>query len=49
MTKPVLEPGARAFADATASPPYLFDLETHAAEAAIRQAIAFLSTVLKFR
>ncbi|MFE9747049.1 alpha/beta hydrolase [Saccharothrix saharensis] len=26
MTKPVLEPAAQAFADATADPPYLFDL-----------------------
>ncbi|MFD0206023.1 MULTISPECIES: alpha/beta hydrolase [Saccharothrix] len=26
MTEPVLEPAARAFADATADPPYLFDL-----------------------
>ena len=25
-TKPVLEPAAQAFADATANPPYLFDL-----------------------
>ncbi len=26
MSKPVLEPAAQAFADATANPPYLFEL-----------------------
>ncbi|GAA1294469.1 alpha/beta hydrolase [Saccharothrix xinjiangensis] len=35
MTKPVLEPAARAFADATANPPYLFDLGPTKGRAAV--------------
>ncbi|MFC4117811.1 alpha/beta hydrolase [Nonomuraea zeae] len=35
MTKPVLEPAAQAFADATANPPYLYGIPPHQARTAV--------------